>query len=241
MGWLGPPLSPLQFVRRRFVRKWTWRRTWDTFITPSGRHVRGVRQRLKSCRTTWDIFYRYEGLVGSIGSQCTPLGWHGRGRGSGCEGAHEIRSLCRLVGDVKLLSKSWRITWDIFYRYDGFVWPIGLLCMSLGWQGRGRGIRREGSPEIRSLCHQDVLYEVWDYFQRAEEPHGTSTPGMIGILDGLVRSLSPSPPICEKVRGRGLDMKAHMRYVHYAVRTSCARCETTFKELKNHMRHLLQV
>ncbi len=64
---------------------------------------------------------------------------------------------------------------------------------------------------------------------------------MRAILDGLVRSLSPSPPICEKMFCAKVDVKAHMRYVYYAVRTSCTRCETTFKELKNHMRHLLQV
>ncbi len=81
--------------RRHFVLKWTWRLTWDTFIMPSGRHVRGVRQRLKSWRITWDIYYRYVGLVGFIGSQFMSLGWHGGGRGSGREGAHEIRSLRR--------------------------------------------------------------------------------------------------------------------------------------------------
>ncbi len=64
--------------------------------------------------------------------------------------------------------------------------------------------------------------------------------GLVGFIDVGKLWVRQVPGVAWKGEGE-MDVKAHMRYVHYAVRTSCTRCETTFKELKNHMRHLLQV
>ena len=115
-------------------------------------------------------------------------------------------------------------------------WLGSLVHSSCPWAG----MEGEGGVDVKAHMRY-VHYAVRTSCTRCETTFKELKNHMRHLLQvcGLIRSLSARP--WAGMEGRGLDVKAHMRYVHYAVRTSCARCQTTFKELKNHMRHLLQV